>query len=159
MPIFTPEKAISRLSQTVAIIGFLVRDLDAEQARRTTDGAGGWNLPQIVGHLRDDNEVCIQRTRQMLEQSPLPLPVYDQVALVKVNGYAEQDIAAVFARFADERRAYVALLASLSPEQWRCTGIHATWGEVAVLQHATNGALHDVNHIEQIVKARQFAGI
>ena len=159
MPIFAPEKAISRLSQTVVILGFLLRDVDAEQARRATDGADGWNIPQIVGHLRDDNEVCIKRTRLMLDQPRAPLPTYDQLALVNANHYAEQDIADVFARFASERRTYVALLSGLSADQWNRTGLHPTWGEVTVVEHATNGALHDINHIEQIVKALNFAGM
>lgn len=117
MPIFSPEKALSRLSQTVVILGFLLRVVDQEQARRATDGAGGWNILQIVGHLRDDNEVCIARVRAMLAQPRAPLATYDQIALVEANHYAEQNIADVFARFADERYAYVALLSGLSTEQ------------------------------------------
>lgn len=153
MPIFTPEKELSHLPQTPVILGMILRSVDAQQARQATDGADGWSVVEIVGHLNDYDEIFMHRTRQMLEQDGAALQSYNPVELVKAGGYARSDIGEVYASFVSRRRAYINLLRSLTTEQWYHTGNHPTWNEITLLEHATNGALHDVNHIEQIIKA------
>ena len=52
-----------------------------------------------------------------------------------------------------ERVEMLKMLRALTPEQWQRKGIHYASGEQTVVELATNTTLHDVNHIEQIIKA------
>jgi hypothetical protein len=157
MPLFTPEKALSQLPQTPVILSAVLDAVDAERARRATDGPDGWSIVEIVGHLNDYDEIFMRRTRQMLAQDHAALPSYDQDELVRAARYAEQNLADVLASFTSRRRAYVDLLRGLSAEQWRCVGLHSSWGEITVLDLAVYTPLHDVNHIEQVVKVLRNA--
>jgi hypothetical protein len=41
----------------------------------------------------------------------------------------------------------------LTDDQWRRTGIHPRMGDHNMIELAANVALHDLNHIEQMVRA------
>jgi hypothetical protein len=55
--------------------------------------------------------------------------------------------------YIEQRRRQIAIFEGLSAEQWARRGVHPQAGEHTVLEHAVNIAQHDVNHIEQIVRA------
>jgi hypothetical protein len=48
------------------------------------------------------------------------------------------------------REANLALLASLTPEQWQQYGIHSERGQETIEQLVRMTAGHDVNHVRQI---------
>ena len=77
----------------------------------------------------------------------------DHLAWVKDNRYAEQNLADIFASYISRRRAHLAFLRGLTPDQWQRKALSMLWGEITLVEHVTNITLHDVNHTEQIVKA------
>jgi hypothetical protein len=151
MPIFNPEKALRAMHNTSVILQAVLRDVSTEQAQRAFDGAGGWNVVEVVGHLNDWEQIFSKRSERMIAEDDPNLPGYNQEELVKQNGYAGKDLAAVLAEFLNRRRQHIDLLVRLNEEQWGRVGTYPSLGQVTLLEHATNISIHDVNHIEQIV--------
>ena len=61
-----------------------------------------------------------------------------------------QQAAGAFRRRRDES---LALLKTLTPEQWKRAGVHATRGPVSIADFVTLMAWHDENHLEQLTRA------
>ena len=153
MPIFNPEKALRDLPKTPVLLRVVLQGVDQRRATEATDGADGWSVLEIICHLNDYEEFFFTRAQQIVETDQPYFPPVDHEALVVENEYARQNFATVLAVYLDRRAAFVNYLRGLSPQQWQRKGFHPSWGEVTLVEHVTNTTLHDVNHIEQIVKA------
>lgn len=153
MPAFTPQKALRDLVKTPVILNVVLRGVNQQRAQEATDGADGWSVLEILGHMNDYEAIFPDRVRMALEQERPHFPGYDPEERARTLAYNQQDFAAVFASYVNRRREFVALLRGLTPEQWQRTGIHRESGELTVVEIALNSTLHDINHIEQIIKA------
>jgi hypothetical protein len=153
MPIFTTEKALRSLQQTPVILKTLLQGVTQAQARKAIDGDDGWSVVEIVCHLRDMEVVFHTRALRMIEVEYPHLPNIDQDELVVKNDYAHQDMQKTLADFFKKRQVFVDWLKTLNDEQWKRRGVHAEYGEYSVTELAINTAIHDVNHIDQILNA------
>jgi hypothetical protein len=111
---------------------------------------------EIVCHLRDASERALERMRRMRDQNNPTLAGYDQEALAREQGYASANLAEALAAFNRFRRAQVAELAALSPEQWHRAGRHEEIGPVDILSHSIHIVAHDFVHTAQIARKRAF---
>lgn len=153
MAMLDSSKAISRLKMTPAIFR-AVTGVSEEQAHTLRDGGDGWNLVEIVAHVRDIDDVFFERARNMIEQDhPTHIPV-DPDVLAAERAYDSLDLATVLAEFDAARTRFVAYLEGLSAEQWARTGLHPEAGEHTVLDLALNTVLHDIVHLHQLLKAQ-----
>lgn len=148
-----PIDALNALRRTNAILNDLLRDMTQEQAIAARDGADGWNVVEIVCHLRDLETVYRRRIEQMLESDNPNVLSVDIQALVVQNNYAAQNLRAVLGDLNRLRADFVAWLQTLAPDQWERRGVHPEYGPYNVLEATIRQSLHDVNHIEQILKA------
>lgn len=153
MPVLDVEKAMRSLRKSPVILKALLNGVSDEQARHATDGPDGWSVTFVVCHLHDFEDVYLARTRMMLEHDHPHFPRVDHESLVVVNDYAGKSMLAVLDEWIARRRTFYALLSGLREDQWARVGTHPTFGEGTVLDFALTTALHDVNHIEQIVRA------
>lgn len=153
MALFTREIALRDLPKTPVILNVILRGVDQAQAQSATDGADGWSVLEVLCHLNDYEQIFIDRAHQLLAEDMPTFAAYDQVALVQANRYAEQNLRDVLASYVARRRAHLELLRSLTPEQWQRRAIHPVRGEVILTELSAYTVMHDVNHIEQIVKA------
>lgn len=147
-------KALRTLRKTPAILQTLLRNVTPEQAAQRAD-AGGWTVLVVLRHMRDVEAIFTQRARDLLDR---PNPVFSVVSneeLLRRNGDDTQDMDAVLATYLERRQALIALLESLSDEQWRLAGTHPEQGPATMLDVAVNGGLHDIDHIEQIIGMRE----
>lgn len=151
MPMFTSEKAIRSVRKTAVIIPSVLRGLSAEDARNKTDGPNGWKVVEVLGHLNDWETIFYDRAQRILNEENPVLEGFDQEELVRKGGYARQDIADVQKKFLEKRQRLLDLLPTLTAEQWARTGMYPDIGQVTLAELITNIAIHDVNHIEQIV--------
>lgn len=62
----------------------------------------------------------------------------------------------MFERYAHLRREFIAMLIPLREDEWQRRGLHPESGVVTLLEHVTNVSLHDLNHIEQIIRALEL---
>ena len=158
MVVVSAALALQALRQTPVVLGAVLRGVTPERAREATDGPDGWSVVAVVCHLRDYEEIFHQRATLMLAQDRPPLPAPNQDALARDRDYASADLGAAVAAFRANRRRFLDLLAGVTDEQWGRRGVHPRQGELALVDLATRVPLHDVNHIEQIVRALGEAG-
>ncbi|MDX1994543.1 MAG: DinB family protein [bacterium] len=153
MPILDPEKALRTLRKNPVILQGLLRDVSQEQAVAATDGPDGWRVLFVVCHLRDFETIFLERARRFLEEDTPHLARVDHEALMTQNDYAGQNLGEAFDEFVQRRRTFINVLEGLTESEWARRGVHPSFGEGSLLDFAINTGLHDLNHIEQIVRA------
>ncbi|HYF66153.1 MAG TPA: DinB family protein [Herpetosiphonaceae bacterium] len=155
--ILSPAKALRTLRKNPVILNAVLAGISQEQAETLRDGADGWNIVYVICHLRDYERIVGERIEAILSQDRPTLADMDNAALIARNRYAEQSLEATLADLAGLRAALIERLAGLSDEQWLRSGVHAVQGEGTVLDIAVNAGLHDIDHIEQLVRCAQPA--
>ena len=109
-----------------------------------------WSVAEILAHLADVEIVIGWRMRSILGAPGTPVQAYDQNAWVTTGHYDKRDPRKSIELHRVVREANLALLKSLSPDQWKHYGQHAERGQESIEHIARMVAGHDVNHIQQI---------
>ncbi len=109
-----------------------------------------WSVAEILAHLADVEIVVGWRMRSILGAPGTPIQAFDQDAWVIAGHYAKRDPRKSIEQHRVVREANLALLKSLSPDQWKHYGQHAERGQESIEHIARMVAGHDVNHIQQI---------
>lgn len=112
-----------------------------------------WSVAEILAHLADVEIVIGWRMRSILGAPGTPVQAYDQNAWVVSGHYEKRDPRKSIEIHRVLREANLALLKSLSPEQWKQYGQHAERGQESIEQIVRMVAGHDINHIHQIERA------
>src|ERR1700683_1189744 len=109
-----------------------------------------WSVSEILAHLAETEIVGGFRMRLILGAPGTPIAAFDQDAWVISGHYNKRDPRKSLEQFRVLREANLALLKSLTPEQWKHYGMHAERGQ-ATIEHITRlYAGHDINHLQQI---------
>jgi len=127
----------------------LLKGLRAAKARKRP-APGKWSINEIVAHLADTELVVGFRLRMILGEPGVPIQAFDQDEWVKALHYEKRDLRQSCAQYRAFREANVALLKTLTPEQWKHHGLHAERGEETIETIARMIAGHDINHMKQI---------
>ena|SRR5437879_3862089 len=109
-----------------------------------------WSVAEILAHLADAEIVGSFRMRLILGAPGTPIAAFDQDAWVTSGHYAKRDPRKSVEQFRILREANLALLKSLTPEQWQHYGMHSERGPESVEHIVKMFAGHDVNHLRQI---------
>lgn len=150
MPMIRPETVLRALRQAPMVLSTMLKQVPQEVAREAKDGPDGWNVVSVVCHLRDYEEIFFDRTQKMLQEDNPTFSAHNPDDLALARGYANQNLAAVVAAYAEKRQRFVEFLEKLSDEEWQRPGIHPRFGQVTLLDHTAHMSLHDMNHFEQI---------
>jgi hypothetical protein len=150
--LLTSAKAIRTARKTNAILADALRGVTQEQAGTLRDGDDGWSILYIVCHLRDYERLYRERVERMLAEEHPTFLVRTNEEWIAEGNYAAQNFFAVLDDIAQQRADLVARLEGLSESQWGRTGFHPQQGHATVLDVAINVGLHDIDHIEQIVR-------
>ena len=78
------------------------------------------------------------------------IAAYDQDSWVTSGHYETRDPRKSVEQFRVVREANLALLKSLTPEQWKHHGMHSERGQETLEQMVRMTAGHDINHLRQI---------
>src|ERR1700733_7063577 len=100
-----------------------------------------WSGGEIVGGFR---------MRMILGAPGTPIAAFDQDAWVISGHYAKRDPRKSVEQFRVVREANLALLKSLTPEQWKQYGMHSERGQETIEHIVRIFAGHDLNHLGQI---------
>lgn len=109
-----------------------------------------WSVAEILAHLADVEIVIGCRMRSVLGDPGISIPAFDQDAWAVSGHYDKRDPGKSIELFRILREANLALLKSLTPEQWKQCGQHSERGKESVEFTVRMVAGHDVNHIHQI---------
>jgi len=116
-----------------------------------------WSIHEIMTHMADTEVVYGFRLRLMLGAPGATLIGFDQDVWVTALHYDKRDTATALEQFAALRKATLALLKTIGPEQWKHFGLHMERGEESVELTAKMMAGHDVNHLAQIERILKSA--
>jgi hypothetical protein len=111
-----------------------------------------WSVSEILAHLADAETVGSFRMRLILGAPGTPIAAFDQDAWVTSGHYEKRDPRKSLEVFRALREANLALLKSLTPEQWKHYGMHAERGQESIEHIVRMFAGHDINHLQQIEK-------
>ena len=127
----------------------LIKGVPASKLRKRP-AAGKWSVSEIVAHLGDAEIVIGFRMRLILGAPGTPIAAFDQDSWVISGHYEKRDPRKSVEQFRVLREANLALLKSLTPEQWKHYGMHAERGQETVEHIVRMIAGHDINHLQQI---------
>ncbi len=111
-----------------------------------------WSAAEIIAHLADVEIVQSWRVRSILGAPGLPIQAFDQDSWVVAGHYDKRDPRKSFEQFRVLRETNLALLKTLTSDQWTHSGMHSERGEESVERITSMLAGHDINHLEQVEK-------
>jgi hypothetical protein len=109
-----------------------------------------WSVNEIIAHLADAEIVGGFRLRFILGCPGAPIVAYDQDKWVTSGHYDQRDPRKSVEQFSVLRQWNLALLKSLTPEQWKHYGMHSERGRESIEHMVRMFAGHDINHLQQI---------
>jgi hypothetical protein len=109
-----------------------------------------WSVSEILAHLTDTEIVGGFRMRLILGSPGTPVPAFNQDAWVTSGHYDKRNPRQSVEQFRTLREANLALLKSLTPDQWQHHGVHSERGVETIDRIAHMFAGHDLNHLQQI---------
>lgn len=145
------------LTQLEAMPDRLFKELEelseSELVRRHPDG--GWNLKELVGHLRDAERMWGEErlTRILSEDNPF-LPAYDQDEYARNSNASTAPIGETLAEWRSFREQTVAILRGLDPDTLQRTGQHEEQGSITPFSIAHILARHDEQHHAQALELK-----
>ena len=135
----------------------LIKGVPASRLRKRP-APGKWSAGEILAHLADCEIVTGWRMRQILGAPGTPLQAFDQDGWAAAGHYEKRDARKSLEQFRAAREGNLALLKTLTPEQWKHHGMHAERGVETIAQIVRMMAGHDLNHlgqVERIVAAKK----
>ena len=126
-----------------------------EQAQAARGGDEDWSVVEVMCHMRDAEEVALNRMRAMRDQDNPSIAGYDQEGWAVARNYAASDLREALDAFVALRAQHVSELEALAKEDWDRTGEHSEYGSITIMSHALHMANHDVAHAAQL--ARQLS--
>jgi hypothetical protein len=117
---------------------------------RKRPAPGKWSVGEILAHLAEGEIVGAFRMRLILGAPGTPIASFDQDAWVVSGHYDKRDPRKSLEQFRVVREANLALLKSLTPEQWKHYGMHAERGQETIERMVQMFAGHDINHLRQV---------
>jgi hypothetical protein len=117
---------------------------------RKRPAPGKWSIAEIVAHLADTELVGGYRIRAILGAPGSQIIGFDQDKWVTALHYEQRNLRKSLEQYRALREANLALLKTLTPEQWKHHGMHNERGPETVETIARLFAGHDLNHFLQI---------
>ncbi len=155
---FSLSSATPILSRTPGTLRALLLGLP-EEWTSCDEGPDTWSPYQVLGHLTyiEESDWMDRTVKILAEREPVAFePVDREAGFVRFEGWSLVDL---LARFDTVRTANLEQLASLvSLDDLDRIGIHPTFGAVTLRQLLASWVVHDLNHLDQIVKtmAKQY---
>ncbi len=148
----TLDDIIAALEGTPVVLARLVHGL-SEQTLRAGHDEDNWSIKEVVVHLRDADEIALQRMQRMAREDTPFLPAYDQAAYARERSYQEADAAAALAGFTAGRARMVEFFRGLTAADLKRAGTHEETGRITVGLHVEHMIAHDLTHLAQISRA------
>ena len=144
----TRDAILVALATTPEDLARLVKDRTADDLLQPSRD-GGWGVIEVLAHLRDWEEVFLERLKRTLAEDRPFLPVQDDELWPIERDYRGQIPDKTLDRFRDLRAETLAFLHGLPAEAWARRADHGTFGEVTILWLADHICDHDAEHKEQ----------
>jgi uncharacterized damage-inducible protein DinB len=148
---------LTTMPELPGAVAALVAGLDDAQLRRP-EKQDKWSVIEVVQHLADTEIVWGYRVRKTLADPGTAIAGYDQDAWARSLHYGAANLETALAQLRALRAANLALLTSLTAEEWDRAGIHSERGPESVRQIARLVGGHDFVHRNQIARIKRAIG-
>ena len=149
---FELDDAREVLRATPATLRALLGDLSDEWLHGS-EAADAWSPYQVVGHMLHIEETdWIDRTRVILEHGTSREfdPVDREAGFARFADWTLSDLLDRFGAVRHENLTHLETL--IDPGDLERRGVHPAFGEVTLEQLLATWTVHDLNHVNQIVK-------
>src|SRR5512146_1310984 len=124
------RELIEALRSTPETLKGLLSQVTLEQARAAKGGDENWSVVEVICHLRDAEEISLQRVQAMRDQDCPGIASYDQEVLARERNYKEANPYAALEAFTSFRERHAAVLAELSAEEWEHDAEFEAFGRI-----------------------------
>ncbi len=143
------KKPLAVQAATAKKLERLIKRVPAAKLRKRP-APDKWSVSEILAHFADAEIVGGFRMRLILGSPGTAIVAFDQDSWVTSGHYNKRDARKSLEQFRVVREANLALLKSLTPEQWQHYGMHSERGQESIEHMAHMFAGHDLNHTRQI---------
>jgi uncharacterized damage-inducible protein DinB len=128
--------------------------LSSEEVNRVP-AANEWSIHQAAAHVRDtESRVFLYRLERILTEELPAVPNFDQDAWTREHYSPDEPIRNIAREFAAARRKVVRQLSDVKDKDWERKGIHPAFGKISIEWLVTHFYAHTLDHIGQIMYAR-----
>jgi hypothetical protein len=152
MTMLTPPRFVRGMQKTPVLLDALLNGITQERALAARDGEDGWNVVEVVCHLRDFEAIFFARAQQIVNEDRPTLTPYDHEAMALERNYAGEDLNSAYETYVQARQAFLVWIAERADSDWTRTGVHPEVGEYSLLEQVIQIPLHDLDHLEQIAR-------
>ncbi|MBI4736480.1 MAG: DinB family protein, partial [candidate division NC10 bacterium] len=152
------RETLAKLEETPKTLASLFHGVPDEVLRRKP-APEKWSMLEIACHLRDVEQLFVERYAKMANHDRPALRMMNQDDLAAKLKYNEDDPTAVLREFKALRQETLALLSALAHQSWQRVGLHPKRGEVTIAGHADLHVNHDTNHLNQVRTLREPFGV
>jgi hypothetical protein len=143
------KKPLAVQAATANKLARLIKGVPVSRLRKRP-ATDKWSVSEILAHLADSEIVGGFRMRLILGAPGTPIAGFDQDRWVSSGHYDKRNPGQSVEQFRTLREANLALLKSLTPEQWKLHGVHSERGVETIDRITHMFAGHDLNHLQQI---------
>lgn len=143
------KKPLAVQAATAGKLARLIKGVSPSRLRKRP-APGKWSAAEILAHLADAEIVGGFRIRMILGAPGTPIAAFDQDSWVTSGHYDKRDPRKSLDQFRVVREANLALLKTLSADQWQHYGMHSERGQETVEHIVRMFAGHDLNHLQQL---------
>jgi len=148
---------LSKLQETPKAVASIFRQASDDVVRRKP-APEKWSMLEILCHLRDVEQLFVERYGKIANHDRPQLRMINQDALAAKLHYNEDDSAVALREFQAFRAETVALLSALAQQSWERVGSHPKRGDYSIAANAVMHVAHDANHLARLRTLREQAG-
>ncbi len=137
---------------TLKTVESILSAADPDALTTYRDSGDGWTAVEVLGHLRDFEDVIHRRARMTVEQDTPDLPFPNPDQLASDHDYNNQPWRALLAEWQTERAAHLAFLGARSEADWNRPAQHPRRGRITLLDQLFLTPEHDSLHLEQMTR-------
>lgn len=131
------------------------RGLNERQLRRRP-AEGEWCLKEVAAHMRDAEKLYRRQIETIGRRRNPTLPHEPLDVFPAERDYTRESLQQLLYEYADAREETVWLLRSLDEYDWQRTGVHPYRGEVTIYAIVREIHEHDLEHLYQARKLREW---
>ena len=145
-------RQLEMLRKVVPVIGHIVQTTSQADATTYRDGGDGWTALEALCHLRDWDEIILERARLTMTQDNPPLPNADPDVVAIERKYNEQNWQAAFETWAQHRATLAQYFETVGESDWERPASHPRRGLFTLNDQLLLTTWHDMNHTEQMAR-------
>jgi hypothetical protein len=142
------QRMLNKLAEAPGLVeAAILRTKDQTQPLE----AGGWNIHQVVAHMRDVNQhVYLPRLHRIIDEENPIFENFDGEAWMAEHYQPREPISKLVSGFKEQCRSSADWLRSLPLEAWNRPGRHASFGKHSLQWWVERTLAHISEHLAQL---------